>query len=78
MKSILIIDDNADGIGNLSINVHHQMTKAELDAGVNPYDTTAGMLSEKAYAAVEQFCNEASARDFVQQIVSEMSVGARQ
>ena len=53
------------------------MTSDELARGVDPMSTTSALLMDRAYEPLAQFCNAASARDTVRQIIAQASAEAR-
>lgn len=54
MKAYLIIEDDPNVPGGISINVMHQPTQAEIDAGINTRGTVAGMMAKEAYDHVHE------------------------
>ncbi|WP_026601670.1 hypothetical protein [Methylomonas sp. 11b] len=60
MKAFLIIEDNPDVPGGIQVNVMHQPTQAEIDAGVNTRSTVAGMMAKEAYDHIHEIVDTAN------------------
>ena len=60
MKAFLIIEDNPNVPGGISINVMHQPTQAEVDAGIDTKTTVAGMMLSEAVAHINELVDTAN------------------
>lgn len=60
MKAYLIIEDDPNVPGGISVNVMHQPSQVEIDAGVNTRSTVAGMMAKEAYDHIHEIVDTAN------------------